>query len=124
MARAKRTAEKIADSAGATAEVTYEPGNPVTYNDPALTERMTASLKRVGGDRFNANGQMTTTAEDFSLYQQKIPGLFFFLGIASEGADLSQVPANHSAKFSPDEGALVTGVRALASLAVDYLAGK
>jgi amidohydrolase len=124
MTRAKRTAEHIAEAAGATAEVTYEPGNPVTFNDPALTERMSASLKRVGGDRFNANGQPTTTAEDFSMYQQKIPGLFFFLGVAPEGADLSQLPANHSAKFSPDEGALVTGVRALASLAVDYLAGK
>jgi amidohydrolase len=114
----------IAEAAGATAEVTFDSGNPVTFNDPALTERMAPSLKRVAGDRFTANGQMTTTSEDFALYQQKIPGLFFFLGVAPEGADLSTVPANHSAKFSPDEGALVTGVRALASLAVDYLAGK
>lgn len=124
LARARRTAEHIAQAAGATAEVVIDEGNPVTFNDPALTERMTPSLKRIGGDRVNANGQMTTTAEDFALYQQKIPGLFFFLGIAPEGADLATVPANHSAKFSPDEGALTTGIRALASLAVDYLAGK
>lgn len=124
LARARQTAEHIAQAAGATAEVTYDSGNPVTFNDPALTERMTPSLKRVGGDRFNANGQMTTTAEDFALYQQKIPGLFFFLGTAPEGADLTTVPANHSAKFSPDEGAITTGIRALASLAVDFLAGR
>jgi amidohydrolase len=124
LTRATRTAQKIAEAAGATAEVVIDEGNPVTFNDPALTERMTPSLKRIGGDRFNPNGQATTTAEDFALYQQKIPGLFFFLGVAPEGADLAGVPANHSAKFSPDEGALTTGIRALASLAVDYLAGR
>ena len=124
LARVRRTAEHIAEAAGATAEVTFEAGNPVTYNDPALAERMAPSLKRVAGDRFNPNAQATTTAEDFAMYQQKIPGLFFFLGVAPEGADFSKVPVNHSSRFSPDEGALVTGVRALASVAVDYLAGK
>jgi amidohydrolase len=123
-ARVKRTAEGIAAAAGATAEVTIERGNPVTFNDPVLSERMAPSLKRVAGNRFSSDGQATTTAEDFSLYQQKVPGLFFFLGVAPEGANPSTIPANHSSKFSPDEGALVTGVRALASVAVDYLAGK
>lgn len=122
--RAKRVAQNIAEAAGTTADVVFEPGNPVTFNDPALTERMSSSLKRVAGDRFSANAQMTTTAEDFAVYQQKIPGLFFFLGIAPDGADPATYPVNHSSKFSPDEGALVTGVRAMASLAVDYLAGK
>lgn len=123
-ARLTRTAESIAAAAGATAEVQIDKGNPVTWNDPALAERMAPSLRRVAGDRFNANGQPTTTAEDFAWYQRKVPGLFFFLGVAPEGADLAAIPVNHSSKFSPDEGALVTGVRALASLAVDYLAGR
>ena len=123
-ARLKRTAEQIAAAAGATAEVSIEDGYPVTWNDPALADRMAPSLKRIASDRFNANGQPTATSEDFAFYQKKVPGLFFFLGVAPEGADLSTIPVNHSAKFSPDEGALVTGVRALASVAVDYLAGK
>jgi amidohydrolase len=118
--RVKRTAENIAAAAGATAEVTIEFGNPVTFNDPALTERMLPSLKRVAGDRFTGDGQRTTTSEDFSAYQKRIPGVFFFLGIAPEGADLSTLPVNHNARFSPDEGALTTGVRALASLVVDF----
>jgi amidohydrolase len=122
--RVKRTAENIAAAAGATAEVTIEFGNPVTFNDPDLTERMLPSLKRVAGDRFNGNGQPTTTSEDFSSYQKRIPGVFFFLGVAPEGADLSKVPVNHNTRFSPDEGALTTGVRALASVAVDYLAWR
>jgi amidohydrolase len=123
-ARLKRTAEQIAASAGALAEISIEPANPVTWNDQALADRMAPSLKRVAGNRFNANGQPTAGAEDFAWYQKKVPGLFFFLGVAPEGADLSTIPVNHSSKFSPDEGALVTGVRALASVAVDYLTGK
>jgi amidohydrolase len=119
--RIQRTVKGIAEAAGATAEVKIDPGNPVTYNDPALTERMTASLKRVAAGDFAADAPVTTTSEDFSLYQQKVPGLFFFLGITPKGADPATVAANHSPRFFVDEQALVTGVRALASVAVDYL---
>ncbi|MEI6667735.1 MAG: amidohydrolase [Acidobacteriota bacterium] len=119
-----RTAEHIAAAAGAKADVKIEIGNAVTYNDPALTERMLPSLKRVSAGPFNPNGPVTTTAEDFSVYQKQIPGMFFFLGTAPKGSAPASWAANHSSKFSPDESALVTGVRALASLAIDYLAGS
>ena len=84
---------------------------------------MTASLKRVAPGEFDPNAPVTTTSEDFALYQQKVPGLFVFLGITPKDADPATVAANHSPRFFVDESALVTGVRALASLAVDYLAG-
>ncbi len=119
----KRTAEQIAQSAGATAEVTITIGNPVTWNDPALTAKMTPSLQRVAAATFNPNAQVTTGAEDFSWYQKNVPGLFFFLGAAPKGSDPNAWAANHSPRFAPDESALATGVRALASVAVDYLAG-
>src|SRR5713226_461847 len=47
--RIKRTAEDIAASGGAKADVTIEQGYPVTYNDPALTEKMAPTLRRVAG---------------------------------------------------------------------------
>jgi amidohydrolase len=121
--RITRTAEQIAASAGATAAVEITRINPVTWNDPALVERMAPSLRRVATGRFSATADATTTAEDFAYYQQRIPGLYFFLGVTPRDVDLTTVAANHSPKFYADEGALVTGVRALASLAVDYLAG-
>ena len=124
LARVKRTAENIAEAAGATAELILDEGYPVTWNDPALTERMTPSLRRVAVGMFNPNAQPTTTSEDFSYYGQKVPALYFFLGVAPKGADPAAWAANHSPRFSPDESALITGVRALASLAVDFLAGK
>jgi amidohydrolase len=120
----RRTAEMIARSAGAEAEVHIPAvGNPVTYNDPALTERMGATLRRVAGEGKYSVAQATTTAEDFSVFQREVPGLFFFLGVTPEGRDPAAAPANHSPLFFADEGALPVGVRAMASVAVDFLTG-
>jgi len=121
--RIRRTAQSIAQSAGATADVQIDLGNGVTYNDPTLTERMLPTLRRVAGDSMVSLGPATTTAEDFSAYQARIPGIFFFVGVTPAGQDMAAAPANHSPRFFADEGALPVGVRALAHLAVDYLAG-
>ena len=123
-ARVRRTAEGIAQSAGATAVVTIDFGAPVTYNDPALTERMVPTLRRVAGPDKVGISEAKTTAEDFSRYQEKIPGLFFFLGITPPGTDPRTAAPNHSPRFFVDEAALPVGVRALAHLAVDYLSNR
>jgi amidohydrolase len=118
--RIVRTVESIAASAGATAAVDFGTGNnPVTYNDPALTGQMLPTLRRAAGPDRVRVGQLSMPAEDFSLYQQKIPGLFFFLGIAPEGR---QAAPNHSPYFFADEAALPVGMRALTLLALDWLA--
>jgi amidohydrolase len=122
--RVKRTAEGIATSAGATADVAITVGAPVTYNDPRLTEQMRPTLERVAGPNRAMVGAVTTTTEDFSLYQQKIPGVFVFLGITPEGVDPATAPRNHSPKFFVDERALPVGVRLLSNLALDYLSNS
>jgi amidohydrolase len=120
-ARVRRTAESIAQSAGATARVTIDTGTAVTYNDPALTESIVPTLRAVAGTNHVALAPVITASEDFSRYQQRIPGVFFFLGITPPGTDPSKVAPNHSPRFYVDEAALPVGVRALAHLAVDYL---
>ena len=122
--RVRRTAESVAQSGGAVAAVTIDSGPPVTYNDPTLTERMTPTLRRVAGADKVGPAEAKTTAEDFSRYQEKIPGLFFFLGITPPGVDPRSAAPNHSPRFFVDEAALPVGVRALAHLAVDYTTGR
>jgi amidohydrolase len=119
--RVKRTAESIARGSGATASVEITIGNPVTYNDPALTERMRPTLERVAGAGKARVGLPTTTAEDFSLFQQRIPGVFVFLGVTPEDRDPATAPRNHSPLFFADEKALPVGVRLLTNMALDYL---
>lgn len=117
-ARVQRTAGSIAEAAGATAEVRIDPGYPVTVNNPALTERMLPTLRRVLGDRL-FEGPKITGAEDFSYFQQQVPGLFLLLGITPP-AEVGQAPQNHSPRFTVDEAALLTGVRTLVHLTLDY----
>ncbi|HEX7121682.1 MAG TPA: amidohydrolase, partial [Gemmatimonadaceae bacterium] len=97
--RLRRTATSIAAASGATAEVRIQKMTPVTYNDPSLTERMVPTLQRVLGKENVVLGLPTTTAEDFSFYQQQVPGLFFFLGVTPKGADPATVAPNHSPRF-------------------------
>jgi amidohydrolase len=118
--RLKRTAESIAAASGATAIVRIQKMTPVTYNNPQLTERMVPTLERVLGKSNVSLGPPTTTAEDFSYFQQAAPGLFIFIGVTPKDR-LGQAAPNHSPKFFVDEAVLVPGMRSLANLAMDYL---
>ncbi len=121
-ARFNRIVTVMATANGATADIIFDRGTPVTYNDPALTEQMVPSLKRALGNSQVEAGRQTTTSEDFSLFQKAAPGLFVFLGITPKGADPATVAPNHSPRFFADEAALVPGMKALSTLAIDYLA--
>ena len=116
--RIRRTAEQIAASAGAEAVVRISGGGTVTWNDPDLTRWAVPTLERAAGADAVTEGPPITGAEDFSLYEKKIPGVFFFLGGVPEGRTPQP---NHSPLFYVDEGALPVGVKAMAGLAADYL---
>ena len=123
-ARIKKTAENIATSAGATAVVEITTGYPITYNDPALTEKMAPTLRRVAGAKNVRVANAVLGAEDFSFYQQKVPGLFFWLGTRPPDQTAEEAPSNHSPLFYVDESGLLLGVRAMANVAIDYLSAR
>jgi amidohydrolase len=122
--RIRLTAESIARGSGATAKVEFSGGTPVTYNDPSLTDKMLPTLKRVAGaDKVSIQAPITA-AEDFSLFAQRAPAVFVFLGSNKAGVDPRTAPLNHSPMYEVDEGVLPLGVRTLANLAVDFLSGR
>jgi amidohydrolase len=121
--RIRSIASNIAESAGATATLEFGLGYPVTRNDPALTERMVPTLRRAAGNDNVRVGPLTGTAEDFSYFQQQVPGMFFFLGVTPRDQDHTQAPQNHSPLFFADESALPVGVKVMTNLALDYLFG-
>ena len=120
-ARIKHIAQAIAGANHAQAEVKVDKAVPVTANDPALTEKMLPTLKRIGGAGGSRQQQRVMVAEDFSYFQEKIPGLFYFVGITPKDQDMAKAAPNHSPRFFIDESALVQGARSLAALAVDFL---
>ena len=119
--RLELIARNTAATAGGSAEVTYGIGYPTTINDATLTERMVPTLTRVAGRDEVRVAELKGTAEDFSYFQQKVPGLFVFLGVTPRDQDWTMVPVNHSPLFFADESALPVGVRVLTNLAIDYL---
>jgi amidohydrolase len=118
-ARVKKIAEAVAMSAGAMVDVRIDKGTAVTANDPALTARMLPTLERVAPGRVKES-ELITGAEDFTFFQREVPGLFFFLGITPQ-AEMGKAAQNHSPRFFVDETALITGVRGMTNLAVDFL---
>lgn len=120
--RIARTADMIAQSAGARADVRVVELYNATVNPPALTEQMGATLRRVAGEGNYGLQPKSTASEDFSFYQEKVPGMFFYLGVTPKGTDVDKAAPNHSPRFYVDESGLINGVRALSNLTIDYLA--
>jgi amidohydrolase len=121
--KVRRTAEKIAESAGATAEVYIgdNTGYSPTINHPELTGAMTPTLERVVGADKLFESTMTTGAEDFSFFQKEVPGMFYFLGVTPPEMLTPDVPVNHSPLFMVDDQAMLNGIRTMSHLAVDYM---
>ena len=94
-------------------------GGVVGEDVAVLPSPDSGSEDATAGDKV-VEGRKITGAEDFSFFQRQVPGLFLLLGITPP-ADVGMAGQNHSPKFFVDESALITGVRTLAQLAVDYL---
>jgi len=122
ISRVKEIATKTAEGAGATAEVLipYSSHYPVTFNDPALVSKMLPSLQAAAGKSNVKLKPPYMAAEDFSFYQEKIPGFFFFLGGLPKGADPLTAPPQHSSDFYIDESGFIVGAKAFCQLVFDY----
>ena len=94
---------------------------PITFNDANLTEKMAPTLEGVAGKENVSITSAATGAEDFAFYQQKVPGLFFFLGGAPKGKSEKDTAPHHTPDFYIDEGGFVLGMKSMASLVVDYM---
>jgi amidohydrolase len=122
----KRIATKTAEAYGATAEVIAPFSNhyPVTFNDVALTAEMLPTLEATAGKENVILRPPVTGAEDFSFYQQKVPGIFFFLGGMPKGGNPLTAPSHHTPDFVLDESGFTLGVKALCNLTLDYMNAK
>jgi amidohydrolase len=119
--RIRLTATKIAESAGATAHVEIVTKTPVTYNDVALTNKMVESLQKAAGTENVVRINPDTGAEDFSYFQKQVPGMFFYVGAMPPDQDPGTVPSHHTPDFMIDERGMLTGLRAMLNITIDYM---
>jgi amidohydrolase len=119
--RMKELVPKIAQAYGGEAEVIIQDGAPITYNDPDLTSQMIPSIERVLGTENVEVVNAVTGAEDFSYFQQEIPGFYFFLGGTPKTLPETEAPSHHTPNFFIDDSALIHGVNVLTAMVKDYL---
>ncbi len=109
----------IAKAYGGSATIEFQNNTSITYNDPELTSQMIPSLQMVAGEENVSLMKATTGGEDFSYFQEKVPGLYFFLGGMTPG-NTTPYP-HHTPDFQIDDAGMLLGVKALSQLSIDYL---
>lgn len=119
--RAEAAIGHVAEAHGATAEFSVRQNAALVYNDPELSAWLAPVLETVSPGAINPAAPPTTVAEDFSYFQQKVPGVFFHLGASKAGVDPTTSPPNHSPEFDVNEAVLETGVRAHVTIALNFL---
>ena len=118
-----RKVEHIAASMRAEAELTLplDYSYPVTYNDPALMDKMLPTIRRSAGEQNVREVKAVTGAEDFSFFQQEVPGLYLFVGGKPLDTKADEAPDHHTPYFYIDESGMKTGVKVLTDLTLDYM---
>ncbi|WP_335966146.1 amidohydrolase [Galbibacter sp. PAP.153] len=117
--RMKEMVPTIAKAYGGEATIEIENFTAVTYNDEKLVDKMLPSLEKVAGKEHVELVKATTGGEDFSFFQEKVPGFYFFLG--GKPLNATEAAPHHTPDFYIDESGLLLGVKAFTQIVNDYL---
>jgi len=119
--RMKAMTETIAKAYGGEATISFRNQTSITFNNPELTEQMLPSLQNVAGAENVQLMKATTGGEDFSYFQEVVPGIYFFLGGMAPSEDSKGAFPHHTPDFMIDESGMLLGVKAFTQLTLDYL---
>ncbi len=121
--RITRTVNDLADSYGATAEVSFDGSNGPLVNDGALLDELAPALKAAAGAAgADLDASWITPAEDFSYYRTVAPIVFVQIGSTPNFTSYESAPANHSPLFTVDESVMRTGIKTHVLVALTWLA--
>ncbi|WP_405207075.1 amidohydrolase [Aquimarina sp. LLG6339-5] len=109
----------IAKAYGGEATITFQNNTSITYNDPALVAKMLPTIEGIAGKENVILSKATTGGEDFSYFQEVVPGFYFFLG--GKSPNEKKAASHHTPDFYIDESGLLLGVKVMSQLTLDYL---
>jgi amidohydrolase len=116
--RFRTVVESTAAAHGCKAEIDWQPGYPVTTNDPDTAQHvLDIARQALGEDAVQMVPEASMGGEDFSYYGHHVPACFFLLGLLPDGADANAVPLLHQPGFDFNDDALPIGVRLMCALA-------
>jgi len=105
----RRIVEGTASACGVSATLRYERTNSATVNDPRMADIVIEAASELLGEENVETDTRTLGGEDMSVYLERVPGCFFFVGCARDGA----LRPHHSPEFDLDERALAVGALVL-----------
>ncbi len=117
--RIPEVAQGLCAAFGATCTCRYQRGYRPIRNDAAVTDGLARTLRAVLGEEVVEPAVPSMVGEDFSAYQERVPGCFFWLGSRNEAKGI--VYPHHHARFTIDEDVLETGVAAFVAAALHLL---
>src|SRR5882724_1124029 len=115
----RQTLTGVTEAYGATFELDYKAITTVVFNDPKLVEQSLPSIRRAVGDTNVFEFPKRMGAEDFSYYEQVVPGFFLRLGSGNKSKGITA--ESHTPEFDIDEDCLVVGVKVMCNLTLDFL---
>ena len=110
--------EGITLAYGGSFELNYDRGTPATINDPELCKQMIPTLERVVGKDNLKMMDPVMGGEDFALFANEVPGIYYRLGVVKPGTTSGWI---HTPTFRADDSCLEVGIRAMSNMVVDYL---
>ena len=119
--RVKEMIDYIAAANNTEAKISFGTSYPITFNDPSLFEKMLPTLKRINGQMNFSIIDASTGAEDFSFFQEKVPGLYFYIGGTPKHTDPKTVADHHTPDFYVDSASIPVGIRSMTNLTFDYI---
>lgn len=105
----ERIVKGITEAHGAEYQFEYEFGYRPVVNDEEVTCVIEAAVTEVFGEQALDRMRPNMGGEDFSAYQQKAPGTFFYTGAGNKEKGI--VYPHHHPRFTIDEDALENGVK-------------
>jgi amidohydrolase len=115
--RLYETVEHACAAYGCRAEIEWEEGYPVTFNDEKATARFDRVARTTLGEaRVVEVSTPTMGGEDFSYYAQHVPACFFALGVRPRGRPT--YPTLHQPDYDFNDEALETGIESMVALAL------
>jgi metal-dependent amidase/aminoacylase/carboxypeptidase family protein len=110
----------IVENAGGTYSLDLQKGYPTIYNNPDLVKLwQSAAAKVVEEDNVVIHDRIVTGGDDAAYFQQKVPGVYWFLGVHNERAGYTE--PLHSPYFDFNEEVLALGAAVQAQVVMKYL---
>lgn len=123
--RMKEVLENTAKAYMTEAELDYIFDLPAVFNSPELTDLAHKAAAEVVGEEGIVEPVPSMGGEDFSIYEEKIPGFFFWLGVGNNEKGMNNVW--HSPRFNGDDRAIINASAVMSNMVlkgIEYINKK